>query len=141
MTKFVTVDSYFSPWDAHITKGLLESEGIPVTLATEHHVWSNWPFSHGLGGVRLQVPEPFQAAARDILDRRASGEFQEALEDQQDLPRARCHSCGSTNLRYFRSPWAIILLLATFGLSGLIFPPDIEGRKCNACGAKSRGVI
>ena len=130
-----------NPWDAHITKGLLESEGIPAMLATENHVWSNWPFSLALGGVGLQVPESFVDEAQDVLRRYHAGEFQQALEEQQALPTTRCTSCGSTNLRYVRSPWAILLLLATVGLSGVIFPPDIRGTKCNACGTRMLGAI
>ena len=141
MPNLVTIGSFLSPWDAHIIKGLLISEGIPATLATEHHVWSNWPFSLGLGGVRLQVPEQFLTDAQEVLKKYRSGEYQRALEEQKAIPSARCASCGSTDLRYVRSPWALLLLFATFGLSGVSFPPEIKGTKCNVCGTKQLGAI
>jgi hypothetical protein len=31
-----------------------------------------------------------------------------------------------------------VLLLLTLGVSGLIFPPRIDGTKCNACGDTQR---
>jgi len=99
MRKLVVVDTYSNPLDAHIARGLRESEGIPATLGSEHHVWSSWPYALALGGIRLQVAE-----------RHGSGDF-----------------------RYTRSLWSIVLLLATFGLSSVIFPPRITGRQCNAC--------
>jgi len=39
------------------------------------------------------------------------------------------------DLRFTRSPWSILLLILTLGVSGLIFPPRINGVKCNACHA------
>jgi hypothetical protein len=135
------VESFTSPWDAHITRGLLESEGIPASLASEHHVWANWPFSLALGGVRLQVPTEFADRAQDVLRKQRNGEYQLALEEQQDFPAVRCDRCGSTDLRYVRSPWSMLLLIATAGLSGVIFPPGIKGRKCNACKARLPGAL
>jgi hypothetical protein len=132
---FVTIDSFTNPLDAHIAKGLLESEGIPAILHSEHHVWSSWPYSFALGGVGLQVPEVFVDRATDLLARQRGGEFERALAEQQDIPEERCGCCGSSDLRYIRSPWLVLLMVATLGLSGVIFPPGIKGRKCNACGA------
>ncbi|MBX3702176.1 MAG: DUF2007 domain-containing protein [Steroidobacteraceae bacterium] len=134
MPKFVFIDSFTSPLDAHVARGLLESEGIPALLHSEHHVWSNWPLSQALGGVRLQVPEEYARTARDLLARQRSGEFERALEEQQELATEHCPRCGATDLRYRRNPWLVLLLVATLGLSGIIFPPGIRGRQCSACG-------
>lgn len=136
MGSYVTVDSFLHPIDAHLAKGLLESEGIPVLLHSEHHVWSAWPLASALGGIRLQVPRGHLLTARALLDRQRSGEFQRALEEQQGIPEARCPRCGSENLRAERSPWSVLLLLATLGLSGVIFPPGIRARRCGGCGAR-----
>lgn len=133
MPAYVTIDSFTNPLDAHIAKGLLESEGVPAILHSEHHVWSSWPYSFALGGVGLQVPEAYVGRAQDLLERQRGGEFQRALEEQQDVAEERCGCCGSTDLRYIRSPWLVLLMVATLGLSGVIFPPGIRGRKCNAC--------
>ena len=133
MTKLVVVDTYLNPLDAHVARGLLESEGIPAMLHSEHHVWSSWPFASALGGVRLQVAEQDAAGARAVLERQKNGEFARALAEESGVPETRCPNCGSTDLRYTRSAGSILLLLATLGLSGVIFPPRITGRQCNAC--------
>jgi hypothetical protein len=133
---FVTVETFTGPIEAHISKGLLESEGIPASLASEHHVWASWPFSQALGGVRLQVPSEYAGRARDVLARQRRGEYQEALEAEHGLEPNRCRSCGSTDLRFTRSPLSVLLLVLTLGLSGLIFPPRINGVKCNVCQAQ-----
>ncbi len=131
----MTVDAFTNPLDAHIARGLLESEGIPALLHSEHHVWSTWPYSLALGGVRLQVPQGYVGRARDLLARQRDGEFERALEEQQGVDEDRCGCCGSTDLRFTRSPWHVMLSIATLGLSGIIFPPGITGRQCRACGA------
>ena len=135
MPDFVTVETFTGPVEAHISKGLLESEGIPASLASEHHVWASWHFSQALGGVRLQVPTEYAARAREVLARQRRGEYQEALEAEQGLEPSRCRSCGSIDLRFTRSPWSVLLLILTLGISGLIFPPRINGVRCNACHA------
>lgn len=135
MRKLVTVEAFTDPVEAHISKGLLESEGIPASLGSEHLVWSAWPFSQALGGVRLQVPDEYAYRAREVLSKQRRGEFQEALEQEQDLEPTRCGQCGSTDLRFTRSPASVLLLLLTLGISGLIFPPRINGMKCNTCHA------
>lgn len=136
MTKLVAVETYLNPLDAHVARGLLESEGIPATLHSEHLVTSIWPMASALGGVRLQVAEHRAAEARDVLARLARGEFEQALADESGVPQASCPSCGSTDIRFTRAPGSTLLLLATFGLSSVIFPPRIDGRQCNACGSR-----
>lgn len=136
MTRLVVVGSYINLLDAHVARGLLESEGIPARLHSEHHVSALWPLAGALGGVRLQVAEHRAAEARDVLARLASGEFEQALAEESGVPVSRCPSCGSTDLRYTRGSGSTILLLATFGLSSIIFPPRIDGRQCNACGSR-----
>lgn len=133
MPGLVTVETFTNPVEAHISRGLLESEGIPASLGSEHHVWASWHFSQALGGVRLQVPVGHAARARDVLARQRRGEYQEALELEQDVEQSRCHNCGSTDLRFTRSPVSMALLFLTLGISGLIFPPRINGVKCNSC--------
>ena len=136
MTKLVVVDTFTNPLDAHVARGLLESEGIPALLHSEHLVSVVWPLANALGGVRLQVAEHRAAEARDVLARFARGEFAQALAEESGVPESRCPACGSTDLRYTRAGSSMILLLATFGLSNIIFPPRIDGRQCNDCGSR-----
>ena len=79
MPGLVTVESYTSPWDAHVACGLLESEGIPASVAGEHHVWANWPISQALGGVRIQVPQEHVAKAKEVLAQQLAFEFLDPL--------------------------------------------------------------
>lgn len=138
MSDLVTVERFTNPLEAHISKGLLESEGVPASLGSEHHVWASWPISQALGGVRLQVPAEYAYRARDVLARWRRGEYQEALEEVHEMEPERCPNCGSADLRFTRSSASTVLLLMTLGVSGLIFPPRIDGTKCNACGAIQR---
>ena len=39
-------------------------------------------------------------------------------------------------MRRYTIALAAASLLATFGLSSIIFPPRIDGRRCNACGSR-----
>ena len=84
--------------------------------------------------MRLQVPAEYVARSRDVLARWRRGEYQQALEEEQALEPDRCPACGSPDLRFTRSTASTVLLLLTLGISGLIFPPRIDGTKCNACG-------
>ena len=136
MTRMVVVDAFTNPLDAHVARGLLESEGIPAQLHSEHLVSALWPLANALGGVRLQVAEHYATEARDVLARLARGEFAQALAEESGVPESRCPACGSTDLRYTRAVGSTVLLLATFGLSSIIFPPRIDGRQCNACGSR-----
>jgi hypothetical protein len=47
--------------------GRLETEGIPVFLASEHHVWMNWSYAQALGGIQLRVSPQNLTAAQEIL--------------------------------------------------------------------------
>lgn len=63
----VTICRYSFPYEAHVARALLESEGIPVFLADEHTINMQWLYSDALGGVRLQVPEAFVERAVTLL--------------------------------------------------------------------------
>jgi hypothetical protein len=131
--RLTTVEIHTSPWEAHVSRGLVESEGIPAFRACEHHVWASWPMSLALGGVRLKVPEEQAAQALAVLARRNSGEFEAALLEQMPFESLVCRECGSTTLREVR-PWSAILLSLTFLFVGsAIFPPPKE-KRCVACG-------
>lgn len=135
MDRFVTMEAFSNPIEAHIAKGLLESEGIPASLGSEHHVWAAWHLSQALGGVRLQVPTECAALARDVLARLRRGEYQAALELEQDIDQPRCVRCGSTDLTVTRSVPSLAGLSLSLGFLGLIFPPRVSDLKCNSCGS------
>ena len=39
----VTLARYFDPWEAHVLRARLESEGIPATVTGDQHIIANWP--------------------------------------------------------------------------------------------------
>ncbi|OVZ59395.1 hypothetical protein CDO44_12345 [Pigmentiphaga sp. NML080357] len=135
MSEFVTLEVHTNPWDAHITRGLLESEGIPVLLQNEHQVWANWPFSLALGGVQVQVPANALTRATAILNRRNSGEYQQEVFD---IPATgmRCASCGGTRFTRDVNWGQVVLALVTLYWSSVIFPPRKGPMKCADCGGR-----
>ncbi len=137
MSKFVTVGSFTSPWEAHIAKGFLESEGIPVVVRNEHHIAANWMLSNALGGVLLQVTEDNAVRALKALDSVREGEAEKAIQHQfADMPENLCPECGSIKFNSQLSIGTIILLVCTLGVAGIIFPPRREKHTCIGCGTK-----
>jgi hypothetical protein len=140
LTGLVCVATFLDASEAHIVRGLFESEEIPSTLASEHHVGAFWPLSQALGGVRLQVAAEYRNRALKVLDAYRAGEFEEALFDELGLARSVCPKCGSAKRRPERS-WSSIALLAPALVAGVIFPPKQIGYRCRDCGAKVPDVL
>jgi len=69
--------------EAHAIRVRLESEGIPVFLFDEFSVTMDWLLSNAIGGVKVQVPEPFLERARAILGI-VEREQEEAAERDED---------------------------------------------------------
>lgn len=131
---YVTVATYNNPVEAHISRGLMESEGIPARLESEHHVWANWQMSQALGGVRVLVPAPMVKQAREVLSRRDNGEFEAVLFEQDLVAAPKCGVCGGESFTYARSWMAIFTGLAVWLSTGTVFPIPKE-RRCKTCGA------
>lgn len=121
--QFATVEIHPTPWEAQVSRGMLESEGIPVCLAGEHHVGAMRPMSHALGGVRINVPVKHLAQAHAVLAQRNNSEFEAALLEQVPFKRAACQACGSTALRDERPGLAVLLAMCSFFAGNAIFPP------------------
>ena len=66
--KFITVYKAYGEPEAHIIKGKLESEGIPVILKYESAGPVIGIIVDGLGQVQVQVPEDMVEVAREILE-------------------------------------------------------------------------
>jgi len=66
--EWVTIARFDTPHDAHLARSFLAVEDIPVRLRDENLVGALT--SPALGGVRLDVPESFEARARDLLTHR-----------------------------------------------------------------------
>ena len=131
----VTIRRFISPWDAHVVRGRLESEGIPAWLANEQHVWANWSLSHALGGVGLVVPQPAVAEAEAVLAALDAGQCEAALCEELDVAPEACENCGATDLEPVKSIRSITLAVTMLAAFGVTFPPHRSSRKrCRACG-------
>lgn len=137
MSKFVTICTYTSPWDAHIAMGRLESEGIPVFLAHEQHIWMNWMYSNALGGVKLQVTSLNAGQAYEIINAINSGEYEEALREQfPDMKGNACPQCGCEESISKFSTKTITLIIFMFFACSVIFPARRDKHSCLKCGQK-----
>lgn len=76
---FVTVARFLVPTYAHIMRGRLEADGIPAIVADGNFVQNNSLLAVAVGGVRLQVPAPLAAEAREIVGAIRAGRI--ALDD------------------------------------------------------------
>jgi hypothetical protein len=132
--KFVTLEFHTSPWDAHVSRALLESEGIPAYLGNEHVVWANWPMSRMLGEVRLLVRQEHCDLAKETLALRDSGKLETALMEQYPPDGLLCAGCGS-NKFVFRKSWlSVVLAVVLLFTCRIIFPP-LKQRECTNCGS------
>jgi len=134
MVKFKTVGTFTSPIEAHLAKGRLETEGISTFIAHENHVWANWMYSHALGGVKVQVLAEDYDEAVTVISKHVNGEYETDLELSADISGTNsCPTCGSRNFKSEVSLLAKLLVILSFGLLGLIYPPRKVIHKCNEC--------
>lgn len=122
-----------SPWEAHVARALLESEGIPAYLGSEHIVAMWWPMSLGFGGVRLLVHREHVEQAQAILTLRDRGELEVALVESYPPEVIQCVRCGSERFVERRSWPAISLAFILLCVGPAIFPPAKDLR-CMSCG-------
>ena len=124
----ITISRYSLPYEAHIAKSRLDAEGIPAFIADEHTINMQWLDSNAMGGVRLQVPEPYAEQALQVLNEDREQDLVELVgADVQACPR-----CGSEDTQYHQigRRWAFLMFI------GINFPlfPIRSGVKCNSCG-------
>jgi hypothetical protein len=132
--RFATIEFHTSPWDAHVSRALLESEGIPAYLGNEHVVWANWPMSRMLGEVRLLVRQEHSESAKETLALRDSGDLEAALMAQFPTEAAFCTQCGSNQFSNRRS-WSSVALAVVLLLTCKIIYPPLKQRECANCGS------
>lgn len=128
--ELITVAQFRDLHEAHLARGLLESEGLRVFLADENLVNVNWLYSNLAGGVRLQVPEEEEGRARELL-----GETLYAREEDEPLPT--CPNCDAEETEPYeprRSRLAALGFLVF--LFQIPFPP--ARWRCPQCGATWR---
>jgi hypothetical protein len=123
-----TIATYSFPYEAQIARAKLDSEGIPAFIADEQTINMQWLYSNAMGGVRLQVPEPYIQQALDLLAEDSS----EIVEREQGIDITPCSACGSTDTEPYQKGrrWAFLVFL---GLDFPLFPVKITAR-CQKCG-------
>lgn len=120
----VAVGWYLNPIEAHIAKGLLESEGLTAFLDTVNHATTNWPITLALGGIRLFVPPSEAERAAEIL------RSVEPLEEE--LGSDACPKCGSSDTVPSEGTWKLSLLSSH--VLGIPLPFTRKVRRCSGCG-------
>jgi hypothetical protein len=91
-----TIARYRNPIDAHIARARLEAEGIPSFVADEHLIGVNGFYSDVLGGVKLNVPDGWAEAARDVVARDHSVDLRRGGWPARRRPDPRlCPACGA----------------------------------------------
>lgn len=133
MKRFSVVETHTTPWEAHVGRALLESEGIPAFLGSEHIVGAWWPMSMVFGGVRLLVRHEDLAQARSVLALRDQGELEAALAQEFPPDMLRCDRCGSEQFSERRSWLAISLAFMLLFISRATFRPA-KDLLCDSCG-------
>jgi len=127
----ITIATFSFPHEAHIARAKLESEDIPAFVADEHTINMQWLFSNALGGVRLQVPEPFVIQAKQIL----AIDFSDSVIAEQGQDKLQCPICGSENVEFIIKGKRIAFLI----FLAIHFPlwPYKRQIQCHQCGETS----
>jgi Putative prokaryotic signal transducing protein len=63
----VVVATFSKPEEAHLLRMRLEAGGIQAFIRDENTIQIDWLYSNALGGVRVEVAEEDEAAARELL--------------------------------------------------------------------------
>jgi hypothetical protein len=131
--RLVTVRRYRDLAEAYVGRSLLESAGIPAWVADENLVRMDWFYSNLVGGMRLQVDERDEAAAREILEERAPETIKYGEEEVYVQPT--CPKCGSTEITLGGGTERGRSLVALY-LLAIPVPPREAAWHCEACGAR-----
>lgn len=79
---FTTVAHFTDALEAHVARGLLESEGIDAHLGDEHLTQANWEWRLAVGGIKLRVPDADADRAHAVLRAMEAGDY--VLDDDGD---------------------------------------------------------
>jgi hypothetical protein len=126
-----TVSTFMVPYEAHLAKGLLESEGIR-TVVVDENVSDQVIYTPAIGGVKVQVLDEDYDRAMKVL-----GYGQPTAETpQKPAPVDICPQCGSSEIT--TNPLSPKTILA-FLVSLFVRIPILSRRTqkvCRKCGKK-----
>lgn len=94
------VERCYDMTQAHIMRGLLESNDIPCFLMDEHHNAVAWHLGPALGGTRIMVMQKDYETARTLLN-----ESQNSAAQEESTPKD-----------FLRKPYIRNIILGLFGL-------------------------
>ncbi len=133
MPNFVTLTTFDNVIEAHIFKGLLESEQIDVFLLGEHFFGTQKLFNVALADIRLQVPAVQYTKAKQLLDDFRYGNLAQPLIDTFDIKPSVCKKCGSKEIKEVSArPSLVFGALLQMFLIGLVLPPS-KFKVCKQC--------
>jgi Putative prokaryotic signal transducing protein len=127
-----TVRRYRDLAEAFAGRSLLESAEIRTWIADENLVRMDWFYSNLIGGMRLQVDESDEMAAREILDERAPNTI--TYDEGEVYVQPTCPKCGSAEVSLGNGTERGRSLLALYVLA-IPVPPREAIWHCGACGA------
>lgn len=131
-----TVTTHTTAIEAHIVRCRLEHEGIPASVAFEHHVWAMWSYSAALGGVKVQVPEAFLESSKAIVQKIYLGEYEAELNTDELKPDvSTCPKCSSEKVKPINWSWKLSLIFM-FLFAPLPLPYTRHLYKCISCSNK-----
>ena len=130
--RLVTVRRYRDLPEAYAGRSLLESAGIPAWIADEHLVRMDWFYSNLVGGMRLQVDESDEEAAREILGEPSPKTI--AYSEEEVYVQPVCPKCGSAEITLGSGTESGRSLLALYAFS-IPVPPREAAWHCESCGA------
>lgn len=130
---FTILARYSTPWEAHVDRALLESEGIDAFLLDEHMVGANWMQGMAFGDVKLAVQTEHAEAAGAVLAARRNGTLETALNSELAIVPAACPACGSTDLAPHIAASDRAAQVVTYAVLGVFHPPTANSYKCGNC--------
>jgi len=130
--RLVTVQGYRDLTDALAARSVLESAGIQAWITNENLVRMVWFCSNLLGGLRLQVEEADEAAAREILEEGVPGTIMYGPEEVYVQPT--CPRCGSAEITLGTGTEKGPSLAALYFMA-IPVPPRKAPWHCSSCGA------
>ncbi len=137
----VTIARFSFPYQAHLLRGRLESEGIEAYVQDELQLQISPWMDNTLGGIRLQVKTSDEIAAREVMKNiddsvTPDAELHEALDIDgkiYDLVKGVCPECSQAAIYLARSGGAAATGAIAFVLSTGI-PIKLEHKYfCYSC--------
>ena len=136
MPIFVTLTTFDNAIEAHIVKGLLESEQVAVFLVGEHFFGTQKLFNVALADIRMQVPVGQLMQAKQLLDDYRHGTLAQPLIEAFDLAPSVCKKCGSNEINEVSArPSQLAGALLQMFFFGLVLPPN-KYKICKLCKSK-----